>query len=1096
MRSRYILLNDKICIESFHCDLLGRIMRLDFSFNNLTNFRIINAYFPTEEAARREFIDSYSQYLIGAKTLILGGDFNFILDSKLDKVGGNLEKGMVGSKLFKPILANFKLIDAFRHLFPEKISVTWYRNTRVGLVGTRLDRFYISSLIKDMVTGFETLPCSCSDHDFILMNLTCTGGNNGLTYGKSYWKFNDEILNDNDFVTSFELFWKLISRTDNVTLDYWDKLKTYIKEFCIDFSKNKNKELYGELKDLKKQYIRLNLKNTSDLKIFNEIKSKVKNIEEKLIKGSIIRSKAKYLENNVKPSSYFFQREISNAKAKTVEAIKHKDQTYKNSKDILNSFKSFYSELYNEEPVDASLNHFFLDNLPQVTPDDNTFLGRHIEKCDIIKALQAMQPNKSPGSDGLSRSFYLKFFHLLGDTLCSVINLAYENGELSRSQKLSYITLICKDDTRADEMKCYRPISLLNIDYKIFSKVIANRLGNILPSIIWIDQTSAVKGRSIFDNLHLLRNVIDYVEQKDIAACFICFDQEKAFDRVSWSYMFDTLQAFGFDDNFINWVKLLYTDISSSVIVNNYISETFPLSRGVRQGCSLSPLLYVLCFEPFANKIRNLDEIKGLKMPGTNLEVKQTIYADDDTTILTSETSVSKFLYWLKLFCRISGSKVNYDKTFGMFLGKWKTRSDHPFGISWAKSHKILGYMFGPDSDADDFWAGIFLKVDRNLNLWRNKRHLSFKGKSTVLNTLALSKILYYASASNIPSHYETLLQRSSFRFVWNSKYEPVARNTLYLEFLKGGLKIPNLRLKSEAMRMCHLQKLVCNYKANWTFFAKYWIGMQLRKFNQSFAGNLLPHSVYVPPFYESCLNVLRKVMKLHPDFSFQPTKSSQYYSLLLEESSCRPKIESVLPTVDFKCVWKNLYANCIDPVVRDTSFRICHEVLYVNYFLFMKHISKTKTCPFCENVETLNHLFIECKLVNPLVKVVLSLLRKLSSGKIVLSELIFKFSVLPALPKRIHEISLILLSEYRYVIWINRNLRKHEAKNITSSSLVAEFLGRIKFRILAERSKLSLNSFIESWCSYNIFCSLDSSGDVKFDLNLNVNTYFQTVPI
>ena len=73
------------------------------------------------------------------------------------------------------------------------------------------------------------------------------------------------------------------------------------------------------------------------------------------------------------------------------------------------------------------------------------------------------------------------------------------------------------------------------------------------------------------------------------------------------------------------------------------------------------------------------------------------------TTILTSETSVSKFLYWLKLFCRISGSKVNYDKTFGMFLGKWKTRSDHPFGISWAKSHKILGYMFGPDSDADEF---------------------------------------------------------------------------------------------------------------------------------------------------------------------------------------------------------------------------------------------------------------------------------------------------------------------------------------------------------------------------------------------------------
>ena len=1088
------LLNNNISIDNFHCDFFGRIIRLDFSMDNFTNFRVINAYFPTEPRDRKEFIDSYSQYLIGAKHLILGGDFNFILDSNLDKIGGNLEEGMVGSKLFKPILVNFKLIDAFRYLFPTKRTVTRCRNTKVGMVGTRLDRFYISSVIKDLLIGYDTLPCSCSDHDFVVMNLACNSGNNGISFGKSYWKFNDDLLNDSDFVSSFELFWKLISRTENVTLDYWDKIKEYIKEFCIDFSTSKNKNLYGELKRLKKQYNSLNLKDMSDFNTFNEIKSRVKDIEDKLFKGSIIRSKAKCLENNEKPSSYFFQKEVSQAKSKTVKSVRHNNHTYTNSKDILNCFESFYSELYKEEPVDASLNHLFLDHLPQVTPDDNLFLGRYIEKSEILKALQAMQPNKSPGCDGLSSSFYLKFFHLLGDTLYSVINLAYENGELSHTQKLSYITLICKDETRADEMKCYRPISLLNIDYKVISKVIANRLGNILPSIIGIDQTSAIKGRSIFDNIHLLRNVIDYIEQKDVAACFICLDQEKAFDRVSWSFMLDTLVAFGFDDNFLKWVKLLYTNISSSVIVNNHISDNFPILRGVRQGCSLSPLLYVLCFEPFANKIRNLDEIKGLKMPGTNLEVKQTIYADDDTTILTSETSASKFFYWLKLFSRISGSKVNYDKTFGMFLGKWKNRSDHPFGISWVKSHKILGYTFGPESDTDEFWAGIFLKFDKTLNLW-SKRQLSFKGKSTVLNSLGLAKILYFAAASEIPSHYETLLQRSAFRFVWNSKYEPIARNTLYLDYLQGGLKIPNFRLKCEAMFLCHLQKLVCNYKANWTFFAKYWIGMQLRKFNQSFASNSIPHSEYVPPFYESCLNVLRKVIKLHPDFSFDSNKSKHYYTMLLNENKCRPKIESVLPTVDFRCVWKSLNSNCIDPVVRDTSFRICHEVLYVNYYLFIKHISKTKACPFCANVETLNHLLIECKLVKPLIKIVLLLLRKLTSGKIVLSELIFKFSVLPDSPKRIQEISLILLSELRYVIWINRNLVKHENKQITSYSLVANFLGRIKFRILVDRAKLSSNSFVDNWSKYNIFCNIDLYGEVEFHSNLNVDTYFQKVP-
>ena len=215
-----------------------------------------------------------------------------------------------------------------------------------------------------------------------------------------------------------------------------------------------------------------------------------------------------------------------------------------------------------------------------------------------------MKPNKSPGSDGLSCAFYLKFFHLFGDVLCNIINLAYETEESSDTQKLSYITLICKDVTKPDEMKCYRPISLLNIDYKIIPKIITIRFGKVLPKIIGIDQTCSVKGRSIFDNLHLLRNVIDYIDQKNLSACFICLDHEKAFDRVSRSYMFDTLTAFGFNERFLRWIKLLHNDISSSVIINNHISDPFPVKRGVRQGCSLSMLLYVICFEPFAHETK------------------------------------------------------------------------------------------------------------------------------------------------------------------------------------------------------------------------------------------------------------------------------------------------------------------------------------------------------------------------------------------------------------------------------------------------------------------------------------------------------------
>ncbi|MCG8032948.1 MAG: endonuclease/exonuclease/phosphatase family protein, partial [Candidatus Thiodiazotropha taylori] len=456
------LINEKLVVENFDTDIYGRLIRLDFSGEEISNFRILNIYFPNNSTERLDFIQSLSRHLCGAKNLILGGDFNFIMDSNLDKIGGNLDKGMVGSKSFKSLIDKMSLVDCFRHLFPKKRAVTWMRKNQhnYDMIATRLDRFYISSVMKNNLSSFDTIPCSCSDHDFIMMQLNCQNGA-GTSFGKSYWKFNDELLEDKSFVSAFKIFWEITSKTETVDLNWWDKMKHNIKLFCIDYSKSKNRDLYGELKLLKQKYNRLDLKQTSDLKLLDEIKTRVKEIETSLSRGSLIRSKARNLETNENPSSYFFQKEASASKSKTVKSITHNNVSYSSSSDILTCFKSFYESLYSEEPVDPSLNSLFLDNLPQVEPSDNNFLKNKINKSEILSALKDMKPHKSPGSDGLSSSFYVTFFDILGDTLSKIINLAYEKGELSDSQKLSYITLICKDDTRADEMKCYRPISLL-----------------------------------------------------------------------------------------------------------------------------------------------------------------------------------------------------------------------------------------------------------------------------------------------------------------------------------------------------------------------------------------------------------------------------------------------------------------------------------------------------------------------------------------------------------------------------------------------------------------------------------------------------------
>lgn len=260
--------------------------------------------------------------------------------------------------------------------------------------------------MKANLIGCDTLPCVCSDHDFIMMQLNIQNGT-GTTFGKSYWKFNDELLEDKAFVSAFKIFWKISSKTETKDLNWWDRMKLNIKLFCIDYSKSKNKSLYGELKLLKQKYNRLNLKQTSDLKLLDEIKTRVKEIETSLSKGSLIRSKAKDLETNENPSSYFFQKEVFTSKAKTVKTITHNNVSYSSSSDILTCFKSFYESLYDEEPVDSSLNDLFLNDLPQVDFSDNNFLKNKINKTDILSSLKNKKPHKSPGSDGLSSSFYL-----------------------------------------------------------------------------------------------------------------------------------------------------------------------------------------------------------------------------------------------------------------------------------------------------------------------------------------------------------------------------------------------------------------------------------------------------------------------------------------------------------------------------------------------------------------------------------------------------------------------------------------------------------------------------------------------------------------
>ena len=155
----------------------------------------------------------------------------------------------------------------------------------------------------------------------------------------------------------------------------------------------------------------------------------------------------------------------------------------------------------------------------------------------------------------------------------------------------------------------------MNADYKIASRSIAARLLKVIHLIVSKDQTCGVPGRFIGENVAFLRDVVDFCTSSGVPPALLSLDQEKAFDRVYWSFLRSTLYAFGFGQSFIGWFDLFYDNSCSPVNVNGYVSSCCSLSRGVRQGCPLSPLLYILVAEVLACNIRAHNLISGLRLP-------------------------------------------------------------------------------------------------------------------------------------------------------------------------------------------------------------------------------------------------------------------------------------------------------------------------------------------------------------------------------------------------------------------------------------------------------------------------------------------------
>ena len=574
-------------------------------------------------------------------------------------------------------------------------------------------------------------PSFFTDHWYLQVTFTLPSS---IGRGPGYWKLNISVLKELEYlelVKSFWSFWQVHESNGDFStpLEWWDMGKFYLRELSHSYCKTKALAASKSKRNLSRSLNQLrrlmDAGNSTVFAEFCQIQEDLRAHELQTAQAAQVRARTQWVEEGEVSSSYFFSLEPKHQQKKIMTGIADPSSgtVYHDPLEVLAIWRAYYSELFSAQPCDSVVQNELLTKLERTlsTEESSNCEGLlSLEECGL--ALQGMSSSKTTGCDGFPMEFYSIFWCILGSDLVRVFNFSYSHGRLSISQCRGIIILLYKKGDRL-QTKNWRPISLLNVDYKIATRAVAGRLLAVIGSVVSPDQTCGVPGRTISENLGLLRDIIEYAEMEHQPVALLSLDQEKAFDRVDWDFLSHTLEAMGFGPSFRQWILLFYTDVESTVMVNGWTSPFFRPSCDVRQGCPLSPLLYVLCAEVLACSLRSAPGIVGVQLPNSTQELRVSGYADDTTVVITTEASLSAVFEVYNQFELGSGDKLNRSKSKGIWLGAWKGCIDAPAGLDWVQYLPVLGTVLSASDYTKETWEPRLVKVEKD---WRLGKGATF----------------------------------------------------------------------------------------------------------------------------------------------------------------------------------------------------------------------------------------------------------------------------------------------------------------------------------------------------------------------------------
>lgn len=227
-----------------------------------------------------------------------------------------------------------------------------------------------------------------------------------------------------------------------------------------------------------------------------------------------------------------------------------------------------------------------------VNEETNAIITRTPNPDEIFNAISNLNINSTPGPDGYGAHFFVHYWHIIKSDVINAITQFLLQGWMLPNFNASNVVLIPKIQG-ANNLDNFRPIAMANFKYKIISKILADRLASILPSLISPEQKGSIAGRSIRDGICLTFEVINILGNKSFCGnVALKIEITKAFDTLNWDFIIQTLSFFGFSRNFCDWIKVLLASYALSICLNGKVVGFFKCTNEVRPSDPLSPLLF------------------------------------------------------------------------------------------------------------------------------------------------------------------------------------------------------------------------------------------------------------------------------------------------------------------------------------------------------------------------------------------------------------------------------------------------------------------------------------------------------------------------